>query len=510
MKKVDVLIIGSGISGLTAGVILGRQGKSVLILEQHTKIGGYLHCFKRMGEKFDTGAHYVGSAEPGQAYHRLMNYLGVWDDSDYTELDPTGFDELFFPSFHFAIPKGYAAFQGRLIEMFPHEEKGIKFLIEHIQTAVKYFTTYQLHDFVPGTFPPEIFDRSLASVVDEAVSDPKLKYILYTYCSHHGTSPEDVSFGFHSIIIDTLVSGAYGFANGGEVVAERFKAELAKTGGEILTRQKVTRLEVENRAIKAVHTASGDVFHADWIISSMHPRSTFDVLDDTSAMSPVFKNRIYQLKEGPSFFGIYALLKKSAQFKANKNYFFFNSEIPQDFGTETRPEDPPSVIFMSSARRLENPDAEFLPVNIHALAPYEWFEPWAGSRYGRRPGEYKEHKEQIAQRIFSAIEKHHPGFTASLEKYETSSPLSHLHFNGSHQGSAYGIYHSMAQSGPRAIGPRTKILNLLLTGQNSLFPGLLGSAIAGLRSAGHIVGIKHMLSDLKKDRAPTPEETACK
>jgi all-trans-retinol 13,14-reductase len=501
MKKYDVLIIGSGISALTAGVILGRQGKSVLILEQHTKIGGYLHCFKRFGEKFDTGAHYVGSNEPNQAYYKLMNFLGVWNEDDYVELDPRGFDEFHFPTFKFSIPKGYGEFERRLIERFPREEKGIKYLLGMIQTAVKYFTTYQLHDFVPGTFPPEIFDRSLASVVDAAVSDPALKYIFYTYCSHHGALPDDVSFGFHSIIIDTLVSGAYGFKHGGDVLAERFRAELAKTGGEILTKQRVTRLEVDGKVIKAVHTDKGDVFQADWIISSMHPRSTFDVLDDTSAMSNIFKSRIHQLKEGPSFFGIYAVLKNDGTFSGRKNYFFFNSEDGRDFGTETRPQDPPSVIFMSASRRLDDAGATGFPVNIHALAPYEWFDSWAGSRYGRRPAEYKEHKNLIAQRIFAAMEKHHPGFTARIEKFETSSPLSHLHFNGSHQGSSYGIYHSMAQTGPRAIGPRTKILNLLLTGQNSLFPGLLGSAISGLRTAGHIVGIKPLLQDLKTSRA---------
>jgi phytoene dehydrogenase-like protein len=489
MKKVDVLLIGSGISALTAGLLLAKQGKSVLILEQHTKIGGYLHCFKRFGEKFDTGAHYIGSLEPGQPFHTLMNYLGIWHPEDYVPLDPEGFDEFYFPEFRFSIPKGYEALESRLSKAFPEEASGIREICALIQKAVKYFATYKYNDFLPENFPLEIFDRSLSSVVESHVTAPGLRSILYAYCSHHGASPQDVSFGFHSVIIDTLISGAYGFKNGGEQLAERYKTEIEKLGGRILCKQKVTRLEVKDRAIKAVHTEKGDVFAADWIISAIHPRNTFQLIDDDSSLSPIFKSRVQQLKEGPSFFGIYALLKDRKFCAPDKNYFFFSSSEPDDFG---------STIFMSPAQRDPKPEALLTPVNIHALAPYEWFSKWNDSRYGRRPEEYKLEKEKIAAKIFQTIETHRPGFTASIEKFETSTALSHIHFNGSHQGSAYGIDHGMAQSGPRAIGPRTKILNLLLTGQNSLFPGLLGSAISGLRSAGHIVGIKHMLHDLKE------------
>ena len=45
--KYDVIIIGSGISGLCCGALLSMEGKKVLILEKHFKIGGYTHTFKR-------------------------------------------------------------------------------------------------------------------------------------------------------------------------------------------------------------------------------------------------------------------------------------------------------------------------------------------------------------------------------------------------------------------------------------------------------------------------------
>ncbi|MES2855943.1 MAG: hypothetical protein V4692_08765, partial [Bdellovibrionota bacterium] len=53
-------------------------------------------------------------------------------------------------------------------------------------------------------------------------------------------------------------------------------------------------------------------------------------------------------------------------------------------------------------------------------------------------------------------------------------------------------------TGGRAIGPRTKIINLMVTGQSCLFPGLLGAAIAGLRTTSHIIGMKPILRELKE------------
>jgi all-trans-retinol 13,14-reductase len=127
MSRWDVVIIGSGISALTCAALLSKKGKSVCVLEQYNKVGGYLHCFNRFGDRFDTGAHYVGALGKGQPFHTLLNYLGTYEERLFVELDPNGFDVLRFPDFEFQVPKGYEQTIQRLTDQHHRSDDGQKF-----------------------------------------------------------------------------------------------------------------------------------------------------------------------------------------------------------------------------------------------------------------------------------------------------------------------------------------------------------------------------------------------
>lgn len=90
MKK-KCIIIGSGLGGLSCGVILARNGYDVTILEQHFQIGGCLQCFSRKGVKFEIGMHFIGSAAPGQTLNKLIRYLNL-ENVNLSQLDTTAYD----------------------------------------------------------------------------------------------------------------------------------------------------------------------------------------------------------------------------------------------------------------------------------------------------------------------------------------------------------------------------------------------------------------------------------
>jgi len=51
----DVIVIGSGLGGLSAAALCARYGLTTLVCEAHYEAGGCAHGFERDGYTFDSG-----------------------------------------------------------------------------------------------------------------------------------------------------------------------------------------------------------------------------------------------------------------------------------------------------------------------------------------------------------------------------------------------------------------------------------------------------------------------
>lgn len=122
-EEYDVVIIGAGISGMTAAALLTKAGLKVCVLERHYLIGGYLQGFSRKEFIFDTAIHWLNQCGPKGTVSRVFDYIGkdyprpqemkkiqrhIGDEHDYTLTNQP--EEL----------------MNQLIKDFPHEEKGIR------------------------------------------------------------------------------------------------------------------------------------------------------------------------------------------------------------------------------------------------------------------------------------------------------------------------------------------------------------------------------------------------
>ena len=106
----DVVVIGSGMGGLTCGTILAAEGMRVCVVEKGTVLGGCLQSFRRGRWLVDTGIHYVGSLQEGQVMHQYLKYLGVLPKLDIRGLDPAGFDRIYLAGREFRHAIGYDRF----------------------------------------------------------------------------------------------------------------------------------------------------------------------------------------------------------------------------------------------------------------------------------------------------------------------------------------------------------------------------------------------------------------
>src|SRR6266545_3391754 len=69
-----VVVVGGGPAGLTAGYLLAKQGKPVVVLEATDQIGGIARTEVRDGYRFDLGGHrfFTKVKEVDDLWHEIM------------------------------------------------------------------------------------------------------------------------------------------------------------------------------------------------------------------------------------------------------------------------------------------------------------------------------------------------------------------------------------------------------------------------------------------------------
>jgi all-trans-retinol 13,14-reductase len=493
MKK-NVLIIGSGISSLTMAILLLKAGHGVRILEQHYRPGGYLHCFKRFGFDFETGGHYMGALGEGLPFQKILNYLGVYHESDYVALDNNALDSYHFDDWKFTYAIGYEANIKKLSDEFPNEKEKIKKYFDMQKEAAHAFPTYYFKSSYDQSLVLKYLDLSLAEVFDLLNISGRLKEILQAPCILHGVAPQDVSFGIHAILIDSIMVSSHGFTSGGEKLAERFVDQIKKLGGEVLLNHRVVSVDVDNELVTKVTCENGAEFEADEYVAGIHPKIIFEMIG-MEKVRPAFRNRLLMAPESTPFIGAYVVLKESLGINPRSNYYFMPKDAENHFRSQDNTLHSQFGFFTTPMRNYLG-KGEF-PLSIHASCPEHHFSAWKPSKKKNMDLEYLQQKEKMFEGLFKKIDHLFDGFSESITDICYSSNLTNIRYNPSPNGSAYGLYHDAKVTGARSLGPRTHFANLYLTGQNTLFPGLLGATISGLRTSSFFTGIKEVLKDLE-------------
>ncbi len=151
-EKYDVIIIGSGISGLTSGVLLANSGKKVLILEKHFKVGGWTHTFRRDNYEWDVGIHYIGEVHNKWSPVRKLFDLVSDNKLKWHKMDDN-YDRIIFPDKEYNLTAPRERFIPDMAEYFPGtEDKLVKYL-EMVDASVRSGRNYFGNKALPGWLP---------------------------------------------------------------------------------------------------------------------------------------------------------------------------------------------------------------------------------------------------------------------------------------------------------------------------------------------------------------------
>jgi all-trans-retinol 13,14-reductase len=498
-ERYDVVIIGSGMGGLLCGALLGKNGYRVAVLEKNSRIGGCLQSYSRDGGVFDTGVHYIGGLAEGQTLNRIFRYVGLMDRIQVKQFGNDGFDVIRFGdiSREFVYKQNYEDFIEALAAEFPHEREGITNYCNSIRGLCDRFPLYNLRN---GDFMDKIdlLGLNARESIESFVSDPLLRQVLAgNNCLYAGEGDKS-PFYIHALILNSYIESAWRCEGGGSQIAGSLADIITELGGRVFRRTEVTRIVVENDRATRVLTSDGREFTADTFISDLHPAVTLS-LTQSEGFRKAYVKRIQGLENTISVFILNLVFHEAAFPSINRNIYYYSKAENVWEGIDYNPENwPENYAFFVTAGE----DGFARSASVMCYMRFSEFEAWADtfnmvSQPGDRGPGYLEKKEEKAQKIFDLLDQHYPGVRSAVKSYHTLSPLTYRDYTGNPGGSLYGIQRNCNDPIRTYVPARTKVPNLLLTGQNLNLHGVMGVSVSSIITCSELLDIDELLQQIR-------------
>lgn len=492
MCKYDIVVIGSGLGGLSCGVMLAKEGLRVCVVEQHRIVGGCLQSFVREGRIFDTGIHYIGSMGEGQVMRQFMKYYGIVDKVKVIPVDREAYETICIDGREYKLPVGEERFIEELGREFPKDKEGLRELIKKVMEVKNAISLEHLREGKISDIEMQKYMAvSAYDMICQHITSETLREIMGGCSLLFGGEKETACFYHYAMVMGSNIEGAYRIVGGTQALAEAMSDVIRENGGEVITGEKVTKIVTEGSdEVKYIETRSGLKIIGKRYISAIHPKVTYGMVDETPAVKRVLRNRIDGLKNSYGMFSVYVTLKAQTM-RFRNTFYLIHSEEGAWFDEETMDgKIDKSSILMSLKPSGDGEWAESASI-IAPIAKAD-FEKWGEMRTGTRGKEYEEWKRKTAEILIKRCEEYSKGLGASIEKVYSASPLTFRDYTSTPDGSAYGILKNWKNPLPTIIPTQTKLKNMLLTGQNIFVPGAIGVTMTAATTCGNIVGEEYL------------------
>jgi all-trans-retinol 13,14-reductase len=497
----DAIVIGSGIGGLTAASLLAQiEGKQVLVLERHFKPGGYTHSFRRGRFSWDPGLHYVGQMgreEQGRALFDLVTGGRV----EWHPL-PSPMERFVYPGFEFAVPVGADNYREELRRAFPGEARSIDRYFRDVSAAAGWYARRVAAGALPGVVggPLTWPGRGLALMttreyLDGHFQDRTLRALLASQWADYGLPPAQSPFALHALIVSHYLDGAWYPAGGGDAIAAAVRPIVESAGGSLVVNAEVTEVLVERGAavgVRGVHsrgaTRTEFTVRAPLVLSDAGAHATYGRLLPASLG---LTERVPATGASTSMVELFLGLSTSPRtLGVQGENVWISTGLDHDAAFARRGDvlrgSPPACLV--SFPSLRNPEARGHTAEVVTCADHADFAAWAGRPWKRRGAEYEALKQRISEALIDLADRHLSGLRDLVCYQELATPLTLEHFGGHGQGAAYGLAPTPERLRAPALGPRTPVRDLVLTGSDAGTLGFLGALMGGVAASALVLG----------------------
>jgi len=539
----DVIVIGSGMGGLTCGALSAKYGSKVLVLESHIKVGGSAHTFSRMHDggkySFEVGPSiFEGLDKPSLNPLRMVfdileetmpvetyKGLGFWTPEGYWRFPigtKQGFEDLLMEQCGEDGPKAireWNALRERLRTLGGSTQAVA--LLNLRQDAGFLSTTAGALPFVathPDVFAdlPLTFD-DLSKTVDEIVTVPFVRNFIDLMCIFCGFPAKGAMTAHILYILERFFEEDAAFSvpiGGTSQLGETIQRGLEKFGGKLQLNAHVDEILVEDGRAVGVRLKNGNVVKArKAVVSNATPFDTVKMMpqqeDEPKGLTKWREDLGTLPRHGAIshlFLGVDAEGLDLSHIKDPAHL------VVQDWDRSMQDSQNLCSFFIPSLL-----DKSVCPEGKHCIHVYssggEPYEPWEKLSPGSE--EYEAYKKERVEVLFKAVERCIPDIRDRLEFSIIGSPLAHEAFLRRDRGT-YGMAWAAGSSAPQAglLGKvlpfpfpnlKTPVDGLLRCG-DSCFPGIgtPSAAASGAIAANTMTHVENHLQMLKEASKKDP------
>jgi all-trans-retinol 13,14-reductase len=435
----DFIIIGGGLGGLTAGAKLAREGKKVLLLEQHDRPGGCATNFKRKDFTMEVGLHEMEGLYPGDKKIKMFEDLGILEKVEFLSLPE--FYRFINGRRDIVIPHQVEEAKKVLKSAFPGEEEGIDAYFWHLANAKRVMV---MHRHEP--------EKSIGRFLDEIIASEDLKLVLLGNLGYFHDDPYTLSWYYYLSAQGSNYGGRSNFIRGGSQQLSNALVEIIiEHGGEVKLNSLATKIDyigkkpagVTYRDTKGKQRGTYSDRAADIIVNAPVPNLADRLLSQTDGKQ--LKDHLSGNRIGASLLTVYYGFNKPLKEVGSEHYatFVFDPSIRtqadifsnnhSDFSTR-------SFTFVDYSQV----DSRLAPEgkSVGAVCAIDYPSDW--ETLDRE--EYNRMKADVADIMTERCEKFIPGFRKAVEYVEVATSLSVKRFTLNPGGAVYGFAQNPGKS----------------------------------------------------------------
>ena len=428
IKMATVVIIGGGVSGLSAGIYTRLTGNRAIICEKHTTAGGNLTGWKRGEYTIDNCIHWLTGTNPATKTYKMWKELGALGNveilqggSIYT-CEHNGRRLSLYNDLH--------KIKREMLEISPRDAKETRDFIaavEYVQgicgiAGLEHDSALTSRERIIGLPAMAKYYSLSVGELAKRFSHPLLRSFIASFWGD--------SFGALALIcvFAHFCGNNGGIPRGGSIaMAHRMEERFKHLGGELMTGAEVIRISSKNGKADSVILADGTRLNADFVVLTTDPAIAFGHLLDL----PMPK-RLARLYNSPKFkrFSCY-----HTAFACDMNALPFNG----DFVIKIPPQYRPLLLSENFVLREFSHEKDFAPKGKNVMQTMTFInesEAWEFIELKKRDrAAYRKRKQEISSAIQELILDQFPEMSGRLSLIDSWTPATYRRYVGSEIGS---------------------------------------------------------------------------